>query len=127
MYSGNTWLYMFFDSQYTSLLLKSITDQLEKSILVSNRSNTIRLWYPQLAAMIGSNSDKTLCSAIDPTKAPVVSETSCIPIETDMLTYLQSTIVGAGSVLTYGIGSLLINRLVKGQKGVNRSDSESRF
>ncbi|XP_026330167.1 synaptic vesicle glycoprotein 2C-like [Hyposmocoma kahamanoa] len=76
-------------------------------------SNTIRLWYPQLAAMIGSDSNKTLCSAIDPTQAPVVSDTSCIPIETDMLTYLQSSIVGAGSVLTYGIGSLLINRCGK--------------
>lgn len=91
-------------------------------LLVLDRSNTIRLWYPQLAAMIGSDSNATLCSAIAPSRAPVVDEASCIPIETDMLTYLQSTIVGAGSVLTYGIGSVLINRLVKGRERVNRFD-----
>lgn len=35
-----------------------------------------------------------------------------MPIETDMLTYLQSAAVGAGSVLTYGIGGAIVNRLL---------------
>ncbi|XP_075975758.1 synaptic vesicle glycoprotein 2C-like [Anticarsia gemmatalis] len=74
-------------------------------------SNTIRLWYPQLAAMIGSDS-KTLCSAIAPANQPLGDET-CVPIATDMLTYLQSAAVGAGSVLTYGIGGILVNRCGK--------------
>ncbi|XP_023944576.1 synaptic vesicle glycoprotein 2B-like [Bicyclus anynana] len=74
-------------------------------------SNTIRLWYPQLAAMIGSEGNETLCSAIAP--GPVVEEIDCTPIQTDMLTYLQSAIVGAGSVLTYGIGGALINKCGK--------------
>ncbi|KOB69689.1 putative synaptic vesicle protein [Operophtera brumata] len=73
-------------------------------------SNTIRLWYPQLAAMIGSS--QTLCAAIAPTSAPEV-EVACVPIETDMLTYLQSAAVGAGSVLTYGIGGAIVNRCGK--------------
>lgn len=59
--------------------------------------------------MIGANSAEDLCSAIAP--APVVvDETACQPIETNLLTYLQSMVVGAGSVLTYGIGGVLINR-----------------
>ncbi|CAK1543749.1 unnamed protein product [Leptosia nina] len=75
-------------------------------------SNTIRLWYPQLAAMIGSHSTESLCSAITP--APLVAdEEVCQPIETDLLTYLQSMVVGAGSILTYGIGGALINRCGK--------------
>lgn len=71
-------------------------------------SNTIRLWYPQLAAMIGSES-KSLCSAIAPANQPLGDDT-CVPIVTDLLTYLQSVAVGAGSVLTYGIGGVLVNR-----------------
>ncbi|CAB3235115.1 unnamed protein product [Arctia plantaginis] len=74
-------------------------------------SNTIRLWYPQLAAMIGSDS-QGLCSAIAPANQPAADET-CVPIATDMLTYLQSVAVGAGSVLTYGIGGIFINRCGK--------------
>lgn len=74
-------------------------------------SNTIRLWYPQLAAMIGSDSN-SLCSAIAPDNQPVLDDT-CVPIETDMVTYLQSAAVGAGSVLTYGIGGVLVNRCGK--------------
>lgn len=74
-------------------------------------SNTLRLWYPQLAAMIGSDGTVSLCSAIAPPPTDVVDEV-CTPIETDMLTYLQSTIVGAGSVLTYGIGGALVNKYV---------------
>ncbi|XP_063826963.1 synaptic vesicle glycoprotein 2A-like [Ostrinia nubilalis] len=75
-------------------------------------SNTIRLWYPQLAAMIGSETNGSLCSAIAP--GPVlVADEACVPIETDILTYLQSAVVGAGSVLTYGVGGALINRCGK--------------
>lgn len=74
-------------------------------------SNTIRLWYPQLAAMIGSDS-KSLCSAIAPANQPVVDDT-CVPIATDMLTYLQTAAVGAGSVLTYGIGGVIVNKCGK--------------
>ncbi|XP_041988941.1 synaptic vesicle glycoprotein 2A-like isoform X2 [Aricia agestis] len=76
-------------------------------------SNTIRLWYPQLAAMMGTHANESLCSAIAP--LPVVEEEalSCAPIQTDMLTYLQSSIVGAGSVLTYSIGGALVNRCGK--------------
>ncbi|KAI5635172.1 sugar transporter domain-containing protein [Phthorimaea operculella] len=77
-------------------------------------SNTIRLWYPQLAAMIGSDTSESLCSAIAPSKAPtLVEQEFCVPIETNMLTYLQSAIVGAGSVLTYGIGGAIVNRCGK--------------
>ncbi|XP_072929448.1 synaptic vesicle glycoprotein 2C-like [Epargyreus clarus] len=71
-------------------------------------SNTLRLWYPQLAAMIGSDGTVSLCSAIAPPTTDAVDE-ACTPIKTDMLTYLQSAIVGAGSVLTYGIGGALVN------------------
>ncbi|XP_026727106.1 synaptic vesicle glycoprotein 2A-like [Trichoplusia ni] len=74
-------------------------------------SNTLRLWYPQLAAMI-SNDASSLCSAIAPAAQPDVTEI-CVPIPTDMLTYLQSAAVGAGSVLTYGIGGALVNRCGK--------------
>ncbi|PZC75841.1 hypothetical protein B5X24_HaOG205585 [Helicoverpa armigera] len=84
-------------------------------------SNTIRLWYPQLAAMI-SNDAKGLCSAIAPSASPVQVDDICVPIVTDMLTYLQSAAVGAGSVLTYSIGGALVNkcgkRLVSGFCGV---------
>ncbi|XP_047025917.1 synaptic vesicle glycoprotein 2A-like [Helicoverpa zea] len=84
-------------------------------------SNTIRLWYPQLAAMI-SNDAKGLCSAIAPSATPVQVDDICVPIVTDMLTYLQSAAVGAGSVLTYSIGGALVNkcgkRLVSGFCGV---------
>ncbi|XP_049870515.1 synaptic vesicle glycoprotein 2C-like [Pectinophora gossypiella] len=77
-------------------------------------SNTLRLWYPQLAAMIGSASNESLCSAIAPSNAPVVDDSIlCVPIQTDMLTYLQSAVVGAGSVLTYGIGGVIVNRCGK--------------
>ncbi|KAJ8724671.1 hypothetical protein PYW08_016145 [Mythimna loreyi] len=84
-------------------------------------SNTIRLWYPQLAAMI-SNDAGGLCSAIaPPTEAAAVDEI-CVPIVADMLTYLQSAFVGAGSILTYGIGGALVNkcgkRLVAGFCGI---------
>ncbi|KAM3956181.1 synaptic vesicle glycoprotein 2C [Aphomia sociella] len=75
-------------------------------------ANTLRLWYPQLAAMISSDSNEGLCSAIAPVHAPAPDAT-CKPLETDMLTYLQSAVVGAGSVLTYGIGGLLINKCGK--------------
>ncbi|XP_053605411.1 synaptic vesicle glycoprotein 2A-like [Plodia interpunctella] len=85
-------------------------------------SNTLRLWYPQLAAMIGSNSNESLCAAIAPEATVPPDDVSCKPILTDMLTYLQSAIVGAGSVLTYGIGGALVNRcgkkLVSGLCGV---------
>ncbi|CAG9580236.1 unnamed protein product [Danaus chrysippus] len=75
-------------------------------------ANTVRLWYPQLAAMIGSEGNASLCSAIAP--QPLVDEAAgCTPIQTDMLTYLQNAVVGAGSVLTYGIGGMLINRCGK--------------
>ncbi|CAH2040091.1 unnamed protein product, partial [Iphiclides podalirius] len=74
-------------------------------------SNTLRLWYPQLAAMIGSDVNGTLCSAIAPVE--VVQGGACTPIETDMLTYLQSAVVGAGSVLTYSIGGALVNKCGK--------------
>ncbi|CAD0244634.1 unnamed protein product [Spodoptera exigua] len=85
-------------------------------------SNTLRLWYPQLAAMI-SNNAKGLCSAIAPsTTHSVAVDEICVPIVTDMLTYLQSAAVGAGSVLTYGIGGAIVNRcgkrLVSGFCGV---------
>ncbi|XP_045767120.1 synaptic vesicle glycoprotein 2B-like [Maniola jurtina] len=84
-------------------------------------SNTIRLWYPQLAAMMGPEGNETLCSAIAPGPVPV-EEVACTPIQTDMLTYLQSAFVGAGSVLSYGIGGALINkcgkRIVAGVCGV---------
>ncbi|XP_013190386.2 synaptic vesicle glycoprotein 2C-like [Amyelois transitella] len=76
-------------------------------------SNTLRLWYPQLAAMIGSNSNESLCAAIAPEATAPPDDESCQPIQTDMLTYLQSAIVGAGSVLTYGIGGVLVNRCGK--------------
>ncbi|XP_059054633.1 synaptic vesicle glycoprotein 2A-like [Achroia grisella] len=75
-------------------------------------SNTIRLWYPQLASMIDSGSNEGLCSAIAPDTNPA-PDVLCQPIQTDMLTYLQSAVVGAGSVITYGIGGLLINRCGK--------------
>ncbi|KAL0831723.1 hypothetical protein ABMA28_001266 [Loxostege sticticalis] len=75
-------------------------------------SNTIRLWYPQLAAMIGSDTNGSLCSAIAPGAIPILDEV-CVPIQTDIMTYLQSAVVGAGSVLTYGIGGVLINRCGK--------------
>ncbi|CAH0724053.1 unnamed protein product, partial [Brenthis ino] len=82
-------------------------------------ANTIRLWYPQLAALIESDG-ASLCSAIAPHVLPQTEE--CVPIETDMLTYLQNAVVGAGSVLTYSIGGALINRcgkkLVAGVCGV---------
>ncbi|KAH9637072.1 hypothetical protein HF086_013888 [Spodoptera exigua] len=72
-------------------------------------SNTLRLWYPQLAAMI-SNNAKGLCSAIAPSSTHAVAvDEICVPIVTDMLTYLQSAAVGAGSVLTYGIGGAIVN------------------
>ncbi|CAG5034015.1 unnamed protein product [Parnassius apollo] len=74
-------------------------------------SNTLRLWYPQLAAMSGSDVNGTLCSAIAPVAAS--TENSCTPLQTDMLTYLQSAMVGAGSVLTYSIGGVLVNRCGK--------------
>ncbi|XP_045449325.1 synaptic vesicle glycoprotein 2B-like [Melitaea cinxia] len=84
-------------------------------------SNTIRLWYPQLAAMVGSDGNEDLCSAIAPQQTDLVTE-SCLPIETDMLTYLQSAVVGAGSVVTYCIGGALINRcgkkIVPGVSGI---------
>ncbi|XP_037296767.1 synaptic vesicle glycoprotein 2C isoform X2 [Manduca sexta] len=81
-------------------------------------SNTIRLWYPQLAAMIGSDESDNLCSAIAPSPSPAPMLTSdvtpaCEPIHTDMLTYLQSAAVGIGSVLTYTIGGVVINRCGK--------------
>ncbi|CAF4818262.1 unnamed protein product [Pieris macdunnoughi] len=75
-------------------------------------SNTIRLWYPQLAAMIGAHTTENICSAIAPAQV-VIDETACQPIETSLLTYLQSMVVGAGSILTYGIGGVLINRCGK--------------
>ncbi|XP_050678013.1 synaptic vesicle glycoprotein 2A-like isoform X2 [Leptidea sinapis] len=75
-------------------------------------SNTLRLWYPQLAAMIGTEESGSLCAAISPTASREVEE-ACQPIATDMLTYLQSAIVGAGSVLTYTIGGAVINRCGK--------------
>lgn len=75
--------------------------------LIVFRSNTIRLWYPQLAAMIGSEENGSLCSALAP--APADSG-PCAPLQPDMLTYLQSAMVGAGSVLTYSIGGALVNR-----------------
>ncbi|XP_013166756.1 PREDICTED: synaptic vesicle glycoprotein 2A-like [Papilio xuthus] len=73
-------------------------------------SNTIRLWYPQLAAMIGSEENGSLCSALAPGPA---STGPCAPLQPDMLTYLQSAMVGAGSVLTYSIGGALVNRCGK--------------
>ncbi|XP_068623516.1 synaptic vesicle glycoprotein 2A-like [Battus philenor] len=73
-------------------------------------ANTLRLWYPQLAAMIGSDHNATLCSAIAPSP---VTDGGCVPIQADMLTYLQSAVVGAGSVLTYSIGGALINKCGK--------------
>lgn len=79
-------------------------------------SNTLRLWYPQLAAMITSTSNDTLCTAITPTAvSPIIPEEVelCIPIETNMMTYLQSAIVGIGSLVTFGIGGMLINRCGK--------------
>ncbi|XP_063635472.1 synaptic vesicle glycoprotein 2B-like isoform X1 [Cydia splendana] len=76
-------------------------------------SNTLRLWYPQLAAMINSDSSESLCSAIAPSNVTVVFEEGCQPIQTDMMTYMQSVIVGAGSALTYGIGGILVNRCGK--------------
>ncbi|XP_038220267.1 synaptic vesicle glycoprotein 2A-like [Zerene cesonia] len=79
-------------------------------------SNTLRLWYPQLAAMIGSGSTAGLCAALVPGPAsPGIAEgpVGCEPLQTDMLTYLQSAVVGAGSVLTYSIGGVLINRCGK--------------
>ncbi|GBP59828.1 Synaptic vesicle glycoprotein 2C [Eumeta japonica] len=85
------------------------------------KSNTLRLWFPQLAAMIGAQEGSDLCAAIAPTTVdPIIPEEveTCKPIETNMMTYLQSVVVGAGSVLTYGIGGLLVNscgkRLVAG-------------
>lgn len=59
--------------------------------------------------MIGSEGNETLCSAIAPTPIPA-EEVVCTPIQTDMLTYLQSAIVGSGSILTYGLGGALINK-----------------
>ncbi|CAH2085953.1 unnamed protein product [Euphydryas editha] len=76
-------------------------------------SNTIRLWYPQLAAMVGSDGKEDLCSAIAPQQTDDLSTEDCLPIETDMLTYVQSAVVGAGSVVTYCIGGALINRCGK--------------
>lgn len=52
----------------------------------------------------------SLCSAISPHPEP--ERDNCVPIETDMLTYLQTVVVGTGSVLTYSIGGVLINRSV---------------
>ncbi|KAJ8718773.1 hypothetical protein PYW07_016329 [Mythimna separata] len=75
-------------------------------------SNTIRLWYPQLAAMI-SNDAGGLCSAIAPPTEAAAVDDICVPIVADMLTYLQSAFVGAGSILTYGIGGALVNRCGK--------------
>nr|XP_026498424.1 synaptic vesicle glycoprotein 2A-like [Vanessa tameamea] len=69
-------------------------------------SNTIRLWYPQLAAMKGSDGTESLCSAIAPKHVEVEG---CLPTETNMLTYLQTAVVGAGSMITYGIGGAMIN------------------
>ncbi|XP_045496971.1 synaptic vesicle glycoprotein 2A-like isoform X2 [Colias croceus] len=76
-------------------------------------SNTLRLWYPQLAAMIGAGGTSGLCAALVPGPASPEDPGECQPIQTDMLTYLQSAVVGAGSVLTYSIGSVLINRCGK--------------
>ncbi|GBP59831.1 Synaptic vesicle glycoprotein 2C [Eumeta japonica] len=75
-------------------------------------SNTLRLWFPQLVAMIGAEDGGSLCTAIAPVNIhPVVPEEveTCKPIETNMMTYLQSVVVGTGSVLSYGIGGLLVN------------------
>lgn len=59
--------------------------------------------------MIGTG--HSLCSAIAPTAAPDPAlDVICQPIETDMLTYLQSAMVGAGSVLTYSIGGAIVNK-----------------
>lgn len=61
--------------------------------------------------MIGSG--QSLCAAIAPAAAAeaLASELAgCVPIETDMLTYLQSAAVGAGSVITYGIGGAIVNK-----------------
>lgn len=60
--------------------------------------------------MIGSGGNVSLCDAIAPAPVSDVVDVACTPIETDMLTYLQSAIVGAGSVLTYAIGGILVNR-----------------
>ncbi|XP_028039495.1 synaptic vesicle glycoprotein 2A-like isoform X2 [Bombyx mandarina] len=79
-------------------------------------SNTVRLWYPHLAAMLGSDDADSLCSAIAPSAPPPPdggAAPPCLPVHTDMHTYLQSAAVGAGSVLTYGIGGVLINRCGK--------------
>ncbi|KAG7310221.1 hypothetical protein JYU34_004777 [Plutella xylostella] len=82
-------------------------------------SNTLRLWYPQLAAMIGNHVDESLCSAIAPDATPPLPADwegegePCQPIDTDMVTYLQSVIVGSGSILTYGIGGMLVNKCGK--------------
>ncbi|KAJ0177529.1 hypothetical protein K1T71_006402 [Dendrolimus kikuchii] len=79
-------------------------------------SNTLRLWYPQLAAMIGTGPGASLCAAVAPSPSPaplVGAPAPCEPLHTDMLTYLQSSAAGAGSVLTYAIGSALINRCGK--------------
>ncbi|CAG9787501.1 unnamed protein product [Diatraea saccharalis] len=73
-------------------------------------SNTIRLWYPHLAAMIDSKNG-SLCAAIAPVVSPPAG--GCTPLHTDMLTYLQSAVVGAGSVITYSIGGALINKCGK--------------
>lgn len=82
-------------------------------IFFLSSSNTLRLWYPQLAAMIGNHVDESLCSAIAPDATPPLPADwegegePCQPIDTDMVTYLQSVIVGSGSILTYGIGGML--------------------
>ncbi|XP_072949773.1 synaptic vesicle glycoprotein 2A-like [Epargyreus clarus] len=75
-------------------------------------TNTLRLWYPQLAAMIGTENATSLCSAIAPAPVDAVEE-ACKPINTDMITYLQSVIVGTGSVITFGIGGALVNKCGK--------------
>lgn len=61
--------------------------------------------------MIGSSEGQGLCAAIAPAPAPVMGM-DCVPLQPDLLTYLQSAIVGAGTLLTYGIGGAVVNKLV---------------
>lgn len=66
--------------------------------------------------MIGTNTNETLCSALAPkTTIPLIPEVeeTCVPIETDMMTYLLSVIVGAGSFLTFLVGAIIINKCGK--------------
>ncbi|KAL4711603.1 hypothetical protein ACJJTC_003620 [Scirpophaga incertulas] len=71
-------------------------------------SNTIRLWYPQLAAMLAGGGG--LCAALAPVE---VTEEPCTPLAAGLDTYLHSSIVGAGSLLTYSLGGMFINRCGK--------------